>query len=420
MKAYLAAPIFTERDRNFNSYLEKEILKRCPDLDLYLAQNNASINDKNGCATSSDIYVGDVTKLKESDIVITVMSGDMPPIGSSYEVAYFCALCERNPSKRIIALYDDSREGYHTYSDAKRDAMISGIAENQWPYINLLAVGYVKKWGHIYRTSEELIDAVEREYRIGNEKIVCGIYKVTNLKTKEAYIGQSIDIYQRWIDYRSSTVKTDGGQHEITKDIMSIGLDYFKFEIIEKCEKEKLDEREKYWIEYYDTYNNGYNRNSGGYYNKSEVVSDQCVEVFSYNLDGEFVEKFNSISQAKRALGLISGGDISRCIAYNDSNHKSGNRMWRTKFYEKIEPYTKQKSKNSKSVFCYDSNTRMFLAEYESATAAEKELVGKRTGKISLVATGSRKSYLGLIWTYEKYDRLPDDYVPSVKQTEEL
>lgn len=37
MKAYLAGPIFTERDRNFNSYLETEILKRCPDLDLYLS-----------------------------------------------------------------------------------------------------------------------------------------------------------------------------------------------------------------------------------------------------------------------------------------------------------------------------------------------------------------------------------------------
>ena len=37
MKAYLAAPIFTERDRNFNSYLETEILKLCPKMDLYLS-----------------------------------------------------------------------------------------------------------------------------------------------------------------------------------------------------------------------------------------------------------------------------------------------------------------------------------------------------------------------------------------------
>lgn len=416
MKAYLAAPIFTERDRNFNSYLEAEILKRCPDLDLYLAQNNHSINNKTGCATSADIYVGDVTKLKEADIVITIMSGDLPPIGSSYEVAYFCALCERDPRKRIIALYDDSREGYHTYSEAKRDAMISGIAECQWSYINLLSVGYVKKWGHIYRTSEELIDAVEREYKIGTDKIISGIYKVTNLKNGMAYIGQSVDIYQRWFAYKSiGNKKVGGGQGDIMNDIREIGLDYFKFEILERCDANQLDEREKYWISYYDTMNNGYNLCSGGNSNKSDMVNTQCVEVFSYDLDGNFVEKFNSINQAKRAVGLASSADISRCIAFGDCHHQTGGRMWRATFHERLEPYTKPKSKNSKEVYGYDMKTRLYINSYESATAAEREIYGSRTGKISAVATGERVSYMGMIWAYDKYDRLPDDYFKTLK-----
>lgn len=195
MKAYLAAPIFTERDRNFNSYLEAEILKLCPDLDLYLAQNNKSINDKSGCATSADIYVGDITRLKESDILITIMSGDLPPIGSSYEVAYYCGLCEQDSRRRIIALYDDCREAQKTYSEAKRDAMISGIAENQFPYLNLLAVGFVKKWGKIYNNSADFIQAVKREYDIGCDPIVRGVYKITNLKNRNTFISYSNDIY---------------------------------------------------------------------------------------------------------------------------------------------------------------------------------------------------------------------------------
>lgn len=164
IKAYLAAPIFTERDRNFNAELKRRILALCPNMDLYLAQENASINDKKGCATSIDIYMGDVIRLKESDMVIAVTSGDMPPIGTSYEIAYFCSLCEADVRKKLVVLYDDSREGSRTYSDAKRDAMLSGIAENQWPYINLLAVGFIKMNGILLPTSDELVSEVVKAY----------------------------------------------------------------------------------------------------------------------------------------------------------------------------------------------------------------------------------------------------------------
>ena len=42
------------------------------------------------------------------------------------------------------------------------------------------------------------------------------------------------------------------------------GLENFSFEIIEECEPEQLNLKEQYWIDYYDSYNNGYNMTSGG------------------------------------------------------------------------------------------------------------------------------------------------------------
>ena len=291
MKAYLAAPIFTERDRNFNTYLQTEILKLCPDLDLYLAQNNNSINDKQGCASSADIYVGDVTRLKEADLLITIMSGDLPPIGSSYETAYFCGLCEHDPRKRIIALYDDSRDGSITYSDIKATTMMNGLGESQWSYINLLAVGYVKKWGEIYHTSNELIQAVVRAYQIGVDKIITGIYKITNLKSNISYIGQAVDIYSRWRTHKYSTQNDP-----LHNDLRQLGLGYFKFEILERCTTEQLTAREQYWIDYYDTYNNGYNLTTGG--ESGQFKSDQCIPVYCYSLDGKFVQKYHSGSAA--------------------------------------------------------------------------------------------------------------------------
>ena len=406
MKAYLAAPIFTERDRNFNSYLEKEILKLCPDLDLYLAQNNASINDKTGCATSADIYVGDVTRLKEADLLITIMSGDLPPIGSSYETAYFCGLCENDPKRRIVALYDDSREAFHTFSEAKKDAMISGIAENQFPYINLLAIGYVKKWGQIYHTSAELIQAVKREYDIGVDNTISGIYKITNLKNNLIYIGQSVDIYTRWRAHKNS--KENDALHT---DIQKYGLNYFKFEILEKCSAELLDEREKYWIEYYDSFNVGYNNTTGG--TSKEILTAQAIPVYCYNLDGKFIKKYPSGAAAAREIGS-SFGTLWRTVNYNDSYHSCKNFLWRRDFQEEIEPYS-EPIRSKGMIYAYDLQTRMFVRSFRSQAEAGQILTGKRQPHISDALTGKRKSCCGFLWANDYFERLPDDYYMRLK-----
>ena len=395
IKAYLAAPIFTERDRNFNSYLEQEILKLCPNLDLYLAQNNSSINDKTGCATSADIYVGDIRRLKESDLLITIMSGDLPPIGSSYEVAYFCGLCEQNPTKRIIALYDDSREATSTYSESKKNAMISGIAENQFPYINLLAVGFVKKWGTICHNSKELIQEVKRQYDLGFDLSVCGIYKITNLKNNLVYIGQSIDVYTRLRSHKNCTPKT-----EIDIDIQKLGTEYFKFELLEVCPKEKLNERENYWINYYDSYENGYNNTDG------ENRNSQSIQVSCYDDDGNLINTFNSLTEAARYYNYSSYWNISSAI--RETRNKVCDLRWRRGCNPQIEPYVKI-IPGKGTVYAYDKNTRLFVEQYDNAACAQKKLNISHS-HISQVLNNKRKSAGGFIWAYDKYDRLPETY----------
>lgn len=411
LKAYLAAPIFTERDRNFNAYLEKEILKRCPDLDLYLSQNNASINDKTGCANSADIYVGDVTRLKAADLLITVTSADIPPIGTSYETAYFCGLCEQNRDKYIIALYDDCREGSHTYSEAKRDAMLSGIAENQWPYINLLAVGYIKKFGELCFTSQELINQIEKWYNMQLDPRTSGIYKITNLKNDLTYIGQTVDFNKRFLSHwRQRHSDSKDYMSALHQDMLQLGKDYFKFEIIEKCDNEQLNEREKYWIAYYDSYNNGYNGDTGGSGSKQidgAYQSSQAIPVYSYNLDGTFDKEYKSIAAAVRAMGLKTN-NISRAAAFDDNHHISGRKMWRFKKMDRLPPY--EPPTGGKEIFCYDMATRLFIRGYANARTAGIELTGQRQPHINDVANGRRKSCCGFLWSYDYYDKLPENY----------
>ena len=96
-------------------------------------------------------------------------------------------------------------------------------------------------------------------------KKVCGIYKVTNKVNSKVYIGQSVDIGRRWRTHM--TAKDDIYFH---KAIQKYGVENFEWEVIEKCKKSELDERESYWIEYYDSFNKGYNCTRGGDGNSGE------------------------------------------------------------------------------------------------------------------------------------------------------
>lgn len=85
----------------------------------------------------------------------------------------------------------------------------------------------------------------------------CGIYLYTNKLNNKKYVGQSVNIEQRFISH----LKSYSTPFDI--ELHNVGLDNFSFEIIELCKKEELNQKEKYWIEFYDTYNNGYNQTTG-------------------------------------------------------------------------------------------------------------------------------------------------------------
>lgn len=86
-----------------------------------------------------------------------------------------------------------------------------------------------------------------------------GIYKITKKENGKSYIGQSNNIERRFSEHKT---KTD---IPIEIAIKKYGADAFDFEVIEECPLDKLDEREKYWITFYNTYKGfGYNCNEGG------------------------------------------------------------------------------------------------------------------------------------------------------------
>lgn len=95
------------------------------------------------------------------------------------------------------------------------------------------------------------------------KKHLVGIYKITNPKGA-IYIGQSYHINRRWAQYRS--LRNCKNQPKLFNSLKKYGSQNHKFEILCVCTREELNEREKYYIDLYQSFNSkmGLNLKIGG------------------------------------------------------------------------------------------------------------------------------------------------------------
>jgi hypothetical protein len=95
-------------------------------------------------------------------------------------------------------------------------------------------------------------------------KTITGIYKITNVETGECYIGQARDIASRWSEHAKCGLGIDTpANNKLYQAMQEYGLWSFSWELLEECPIEQLNEKEKYYISLYDSYNYGYNSNKG-------------------------------------------------------------------------------------------------------------------------------------------------------------
>ena len=100
--------------------------------------------------------------------------------------------------------------------------------------------------------------------RILGTNTKCGIYKITNLVSNQAYIGQSVDIASRFKQHIKCGLGIDTpASNKLYKSMIEDGVWNFSFELLEECPKDKLNERESFWIDLYQTNKVGLNRTKG-------------------------------------------------------------------------------------------------------------------------------------------------------------
>ena len=86
-----------------------------------------------------------------------------------------------------------------------------------------------------------------------------GIYRITNSSSQMCYVGQAVDIADRWRQHIKRAIGAEPRtQNKLYPAMYKEGLENFTFEIIEECEQSKLNDREDYWQDFYKAKEYGY------------------------------------------------------------------------------------------------------------------------------------------------------------------
>lgn len=274
----------------------------------------------------------------------------------------------------------------------------------------------------------------------------CGIYKITNNINRKIYIGQSANIEKRWREHiNASQHETYYGHKKslLYPALNKYGIDNFSFEIIEECDISELDERECYWINYYKSNEslNGYNILSGGQqgrqfnpevfyqlWDKGKTIKEinsitgasygtiennlrvyknysvkeslkrsniqACYKeenkvdktpVYQYDLLGNYINEYRSISEATRAISRENKTRNSISHAINNSiTHMAYGYLWSKEKVEKMKPYS---TSNRKAVQCIETG-EIFTSTREAARAYNM----RSPGSIIACCQGKQKS----------------------------
>lgn len=254
-----------------------------------------------------------------------------------------------------------------------------------------------------------------------------GIYKITNNINGKIYVGQSINIYERWKqhEYKAFNCNEKAYNSAIHQAYRKYGIENFSYEIIEECPPEQLDIREIYWIEQLNSLApNGYNITPGGQYFKGisyetngetlkkkvcycqkcgkqiskEGKSGLCLscvqltcEISKEELYAKLLEYQGNFTQVGKLYGLSDNAIRKRCRKFDLPFHSSD-------YKPKVEP--KLVISQKKSVAKIDKDTGEVLETFESIAAAARSLGLAKGNHITEACKGTIKSAYGFYWQY--------------------
>lgn len=187
-------------------------------------------------------------------------------------------------------------------------------------------------------------------------EIIIGIYKITSPKNK-VYIGQSVNIYNR-LNYHKKLYTKD--TPKLYNSLKKYGIENHSFEILEICNINLLNIKERYWQEFYNSVETGLNcvytktndksgklsietRNKISQSQKGKIISEKCkLRLKQYNLG-----KKQSAETIEKRVSKLRGKNISNSqkLFLSQSRLKNNNPFFGKNHSEKSKLKMKEKLK---------------------------------------------------------------------------
>lgn len=202
------------------------------------------------------------------------------------------------------------------------------------------------------------------------------IYKIINDINNKIYIGKTNrSIEERFKEHCRASERERHEKRPLYSAMNKYGIEHFHVEEIEQCDLSLAEEQEKYWIEYYNSFKNGYNATLGG---DGKAYINRDLVIGTYN-------KVQNQTKVAEILGIHTS-TISNILKENNIQIKKSQEI--------------AKENLSKSVAMLDKDTLEIIKTFNSIKDAERFLKITYSSHIAKVCDGQRKTFKGYKWKW--------------------
>jgi group I intron endonuclease len=228
-----------------------------------------------------------------------------------------------------------------------------------------------------------------------------GIYKITNPKGK-VYIGKTTNWEKRKYYYLSSW-KWIKQQRKLYNSIVKYGIENHTLELFHTTTKTQLNKQEIYWINYFNSVNEGLNIKGGGQGGK---LNQETKDRISQSLMGKKQSK-ETIEKRSKALKGLKRSELTKQLMSESAKGKVitwGDKISESKLANPIKHNLETKQKiskaTSKPIIQFDKDYNI-INEFPSAKEAQR-FTNIKNDNISQCLRGNSKSAGGFIWKYKE------------------
>lgn len=218
-----------------------------------------------------------------------------------------------------------------------------------------------------------------------------GIYKITS-PSNRVYIGQSVELETRFLKYKNNC----NNQTKLKRSFNKYGFENHKFEILEECDIPELNNKERYWQDYYESVSKGLNCRATASDKKSGYLSNETKAKLSESKKGKRLgfEPWNKGIKAPKISEALRGkfaGSLNPNYGKKQSDYNKEMSRKANLGRKHSKEVNMSKGRNARAVRC--TNTGIIFRSYVEAAleygikpkVLMQYLSGARTNKTSLI-----------------------------------